>query len=72
MQEDLRERAERSIKSAMVVAREEVKKPLVSSGSFAHFSSCWEKWAVGDRSLIAAMGKSRSPAGETLLPAVEP
>ena len=25
------------------VARKEVKKPSVSSGSFAHFSSCWEK-----------------------------
>ena len=31
------------------IARKEVKKPLVSSGSFAHFSSCWEKWAVGDK-----------------------
>ena len=56
MQEDLRERAERSIKSAMVVAREEVKKPLVSSGSFAHFSSCWEKWAVGGSDPSAAGG----------------
>ena len=25
----------------------EVQKPSVSGGSFAHFSSCWEKWAVG-------------------------
>ena len=49
MQEDLRERAGRRIKSAMVIAREEVKEPLVPSGSFAHFSSCWEKWAVGDK-----------------------
>ena len=34
------------------IARKEVKKPLVSSGSFAHFSSCWEKWAVGDKTRI--------------------
>ena len=26
----------------------EVQKPLVSGGSFAHFSGYWEKWAVGD------------------------
>ena len=26
----------------------EVQKPLVSGGSFAHFSGNWEKWAVGD------------------------
>ena len=26
----------------------EVQKPSVSGGSFAYFSSCWEKWAVGD------------------------
>ena len=25
----------------------EVQKPSVSGGSFAHFSSCWEKWAAG-------------------------
>ena len=25
----------------------EVLKPSVSNGSFAHFSSCWEKWAAG-------------------------
>ena len=23
---------------------------MVPAGSFPHFSSCWEKWAVGDRS----------------------
>ena len=27
-------------------------KPSVSNGSFAHFSSCWEKWAVGDTFLM--------------------
>ena len=26
----------------------EVQKPLVSGGSFARISGCWEKWAVGD------------------------
>ena len=25
----------------------EVQKPSVSAGSFAYFSSCWEKWAAG-------------------------
>ena len=29
----------------------DVQKPSVSGGSFAHFSSCWEKWAAGGRSL---------------------
>ena len=41
------------------IARKEVKKPLVSSGSFAHFSSCWEKWAVGDKTRIISPGCSR-------------
>ena len=30
----------------------EVLKPSVSNGSFAHFFSCWEKWAVGDTFLM--------------------
>ena len=42
-QEALRERVERSIKFPQPIARKEVKKPLVSSGSFGYFSSCWEK-----------------------------
>ncbi len=31
------------------IARQEVKEPEVPSGSFAHFSSYWEKWAAGGR-----------------------
>ena len=42
-----------------VVARKEVKKPMVSSGSFAHFSSCWEKWV--------AEGRPRPRRDETFL-----
>ena len=39
-QEDLRERAERRIEFPQFIAREEVKKPLVSSGAFAYFCHC--------------------------------
>ncbi len=41
--EILRERAARSCNFAHIIARKEVKKPSVSSGSFGYFSSCWEK-----------------------------
>ena len=47
--EMLRERAVETYNLAQGAARKEVKKPSVSSGSFAHFSSCWEKWAAGGR-----------------------
>ena len=33
---------------------------LVSAGSFAHFSSCWEKWAAGGTFL------SKLPTGEKI------
>lgn len=39
----LRKRVAYSIKIRKCIARKEVKKPLVSSGSFGYFSSCWEK-----------------------------
>ena len=32
----------------------EVQKPSVSGGSFAHFSSCWEKWVAEGHSCAAA------------------
>ena len=35
----------------------EVQKPSVSGGSFAYFSSCWEKWAAGGTK-GKAIGKS--------------
>jgi len=47
--ESLRERVEQGHKFAQCIARKEVKKPSVSSGSFGCFSSCWEKQPVGDR-----------------------
>ncbi len=47
--ESLRERAATGRKFAQCIARKEVKKPSVSSGSFGCFSSCWEKQPVGDR-----------------------
>ena len=47
--EDLRERVAGTLTFSHGIARKEVKKPLVSSGSFGYFSSCWEKWAVGDK-----------------------
>ena len=47
--EILRERVAGSYNAVCTIARKEVKKPSVSSGSFAHFSSCWEKWAAGGR-----------------------
>ena len=47
----------------------EVQKPSVSGGSFAHFSSCWEKWAAGGTFLMQNAplkgghhGKSNHPA----------
>ena len=45
----------------------EVLKPSVSNGSFAHFSSCWEKWAVGDTFLMqsAAVDKKYASGGKT-------
>ena len=38
----------------------EVQKPSVSGGSFAHFSSYWEKWAAGGTFL------SKLPTGEKI------
>ena len=55
-----------------VVARKEVKKPLVSSGSFAHFSSCWEKWAAGGRPRLAGMKYLFHRDAKPLAPAREP
>ena len=58
----------------------EVLKPSVSNGSFAHFSSCWEKWAVGDTFLMqsaavdkkyASGGKQKLPLKERTLPVVK-
>ena len=55
--EILRERVAGSYNAVCTIARKEVKKPLVSSGSFAHFSSWREKWAAG------GTFPSKSPAG---------
>ena len=41
--EILRERVAGSYNTVCTIARKEVKKPSVSSGSFGYFSSCWEK-----------------------------
>jgi hypothetical protein len=41
--EILRERVVSDYNFSHALARMEVKKPLVSSGSFGYFSSCWEK-----------------------------
>ena len=55
----LRERVVSTYHSICTIARKEVKKPLVSSGSFAHFSSCWEKWAAGGRPRARKCEKSQ-------------
>ena len=57
--EVLRKRVARSHNPVHSIARKEVKKPLVSSGSFAHFSSCWEKWAAGGRPRARKREKSQ-------------
>ena len=41
--EILRKRVAGSYNAVCTIARKEVKKPSVSSGSFGYFSSCWEK-----------------------------
>ncbi len=41
--EMLRKRVAGSYNAVCAIARKEVKKPSVSSGSFGYFSSCWEK-----------------------------
>ena len=55
----LRERVASGHKFAQEIVRKEVKKPLVSSGSFGYFSSCWEKWAAGGRPRARKREKSQ-------------
>ena len=63
--EDLRERVVQCAVFLHNIARKEVKKPLVSSGSFAHFSSCWEKWAAGGRPRAGARNTPAAGARNT-------
>ena len=48
------------LRPQLLHTRKEVQKPSVSGGSFAYFSSCWEKWAAGGTFL------SKLPTGEKI------